>query len=71
MPKTKTNFFKRQIRAFSDEIKMPVPNMGDSITEGTIVEWAKKEGDYVAVDDIIVLIETDKVSVDVRAEVAC
>ena len=70
MPKTKTNFFKRQIRAFSDEIKMPVPNMGDSITEGTIVEWAKKEGDYVAVDDIIVLIETDKVSVDVRAEVA-
>ena len=49
---------------------MPVPNMGDSITEGSIVEWVKNEGDYVAVDDVIVVIETDKVAVDVRAEVA-
>jgi len=44
--------------------------MGDSITEGSIAEWVKNEGDYVAVDDVIVVIETDKVAVDVRAEVA-
>jgi len=49
---------------------MNVPNMGDSITEGSIAEWVKNEGDYVAVDDVIVVIETDKVAVDVRAEVA-
>ena len=49
---------------------MEVPNMGDSITEGSIAEWVKNEGDYVAVDDVIVVIETDKVAVDVRAEVA-
>lgn len=44
--------------------------MGDSITEGTISSWEKQVGDYVNADDIIVIIETDKVSVDVRAAVA-
>ncbi len=44
--------------------------MGDSITEGTIVEWTKKPGDYIAKDDVLVVIETDKVSVDVRATVS-
>lgn len=44
--------------------------MGDSITEGSIAEWVKEEGDYVEVDDVVVVIETDKVAVDVRADVA-
>ena len=44
-----------------------VPNMGDSITEGTIIEWTKEVGDFVAMDDVVCVIETDKVSVDVRA----
>ncbi len=44
-----------------------VPSMGDSITEGTIVTWQKKAGDWVNADDVIVVLETDKVSVDVRA----
>jgi pyruvate/2-oxoglutarate dehydrogenase complex dihydrolipoamide acyltransferase (E2) component len=43
-----------------------VPSMGDSITEGTIVTWQKKAGDWVNVDDVVVVLETDKVSVDVR-----
>ncbi|KAG5185446.1 dihydrolipoamide succinyltransferase [Tribonema minus] len=41
--------------------------MGDSISEGTIVQWMKAEGDSVAVDDVLVVLETDKVSVDVRS----
>ncbi|KAH9261091.1 hypothetical protein BASA81_000795 [Batrachochytrium salamandrivorans] len=44
-----------------------VPTMGDSITEGTITEWQKKVGDYVAEDETFITIETDKVSVDVSA----
>merc|ERR1719233_2575011 len=32
---------------------MNVPNMGDSISEGTIVELCFKSGDYVNVDDIV------------------
>lgn len=47
-----------------------VPNMGDSITEGSIAEWMKSDGDYVALDEVIAVIETDKVAVDVRADKA-
>jgi pyruvate/2-oxoglutarate dehydrogenase complex dihydrolipoamide acyltransferase (E2) component len=41
--------------------------MGDSISEGTIVQWTKAEGDSVAQDEVLVVLETDKVSIDVRA----
>jgi len=51
-------------------VDMNVPNMGDSISEGTIVELCFKSGDYVNVDDIVAIIETDKVSIDVRASSA-
>jgi len=44
-----------------------VPTMGDSITEGTIVDMPVAIGDYVQSDDVVLVIETDKVSVDVRA----
>ncbi|VEU33880.1 unnamed protein product [Pseudo-nitzschia multistriata] len=44
-----------------------VPTMGDSITEGTIVDMPVAVGDYVQPDDVVLVIETDKVSVDVRA----
>eukprot|EP00529_Nitzschia_sp_RCC80_P024636 CAMPEP_0113469848 /NCGR_PEP_ID=MMETSP0014_2-20120614/16122_1 /TAXON_ID=2857 /ORGANISM="Nitzschia sp." /LENGTH=443 /DNA_ID=CAMNT_0000362361 /DNA_START=137 /DNA_END=1465 /DNA_ORIENTATION=+ /assembly_acc=CAM_ASM_000159 len=44
-----------------------VPTMGDSITEGTIVDLPVAPGDYVQPDDVVVVLETDKVSVDVRA----
>ncbi|KAH7485315.1 hypothetical protein KRP22_006467 [Phytophthora ramorum] len=50
-----------------EETTVPVPSMGDSISEGTVVEWLKKAGDYVAEDEVVVVLETDKVSVDVRA----
>lgn len=41
--------------------------MGDSITEGTIVDLPVGPGDYINTDDVVVVLETDKVSVDVRA----
>ena len=41
--------------------------MGDSITEGTVVDLPVAPGDYVQADDVVVVLETDKVSVDVRA----
>jgi len=41
--------------------------MGDSITEGTIVDMPVAPGDYVHPDDVVLVLETDKVSVDVRA----
>jgi len=44
-----------------------VPTMGDSITEGTVVDLPVAPGDYVQADDVVVVLETDKVSVDVRS----
>lgn len=42
--------------------------MGDSITEGTIVEWLVPPGSHVNEGDVLALIETDKVTVDIKAE---
>ena len=44
--------------------------MGDSITEGAIAAVLKQPGEAVAVDEVIAQIETDKVTIDVRAPVA-
>jgi 2-oxoglutarate dehydrogenase E2 component (dihydrolipoamide succinyltransferase) len=46
--------------------------MGDSISEGTIVDIPVAPGDFVKADDVVVVLETDKVTVDVRApEAGC
>jgi len=58
----------RFARLFSVE-EIPVPSMGDSITEGTVVEWTAGIGDGVKMDDVVVVIETDKVSIEVRTPV--
>ena len=47
-----------------------VPSMGDSITEGTLLSWEKSPGDAVEQDEVLAVIETDKVNVDVRAPYA-
>lgn len=41
--------------------------MGDSISEGTIQSLVKQVGDYVEADEIVAVIETDKVNVDIRS----
>ncbi|CAM9745642.1 unnamed protein product [Ectocarpus sp. 6 AP-2014] len=46
---------------------MELPGLGDSISEGTVVEWRKSVGDEVSEDEVIAVVETDKVSVDVRS----
>ena len=45
-----------------------VPTLGESVTEATVGAWQVAEGDAVKKDDILVELETDKVSVEVRAE---
>ena len=40
---------------------IPVPGMGDSITEGTLIKFTVEPGSAVKLDDIICVIETDKV----------
>jgi len=50
--------------------EIPVPSLGDSISDGTLVEFVKEIGEGVIVDEIIGTIETDKVSIDIRSPVA-
>lgn len=47
---------------------LPVPQMGESIREGTVAEWLVQPGQGVDEDQILVQLETDKIVVDVRAE---
>jgi len=44
-----------------------VPKMGDSISEGTVQSFVKKIGEYVEADEVVAVIETDKVNVDIRS----
>ncbi len=48
------------------EIK--VPELGESITEGTISQWLKEVGDYVEQGDFIAELETDKVNAEIPVE---
>ena len=47
-----------------------VPTLGESVTEATVSKWLKKIGDAVAVDDPLVELETDKVTLEVPAPAA-
>jgi len=52
----------------STDIK--VPTLGESVTEATIGQWFKKVGDTVAIDEPLVELETDKVTIEVPSPVA-
>jgi len=56
--------------AVNTTIEVVMPQMGDSVTEGTILEWHKQEGDEVGADETIVEISTDKVDAEVPAPAA-
>ncbi|MBL9030530.1 MAG: 2-oxoglutarate dehydrogenase complex dihydrolipoyllysine-residue succinyltransferase [Phycisphaerae bacterium] len=47
-----------------------IPNVGESVTSGVISAWRKKSGDYVQRDDILLDLETDKITMEVRAPAA-
>src|SRR5207245_2883317 len=50
-----------------DMTDIRVPTLGESVTEATIGRWFKKAGDAVAVDEPLVELETDKVTIEVPA----
>ena len=48
-------------------IDIKVPSLGESVTEATIARWYKNVGDSVAIDEPLLEIETDKVTLEVPA----
>ena len=51
----------------AETVQIPMPQMGESVSEGTILTWHKQEGDWVEKDETIVEVSTDKVDAEVPA----
>ena len=47
-----------------------MPALGESVTEGTVTRWLKKEGDLIAVDEPLLEVSTDKVDTEIPSPVA-
>ena len=52
------------------EVEVAMPQLGQEMTEGTIVEWYKKEGDQVENLEPLFQVDTSKATMDVESEVA-
>src|SRR3712207_7806696 len=56
--------------AVTTTVEVVMPQMGDSVSEGTVLEWHKREGDQVSQDETLVEISTDKVDAEVPSPAA-
>ena len=63
--KPQKNILKRK----ENGMDVLVPVLGESVVEATVSKWIKKKGEYVEVDDPIVELETDKVTLEVPASI--
>jgi 2-oxoglutarate decarboxylase len=51
----------------AETVQITMPQMGESVSEGTILTWHKREGDWVEKDETVVEVSTDKVDAEVPA----
>jgi 2-oxoglutarate dehydrogenase E2 component (dihydrolipoamide succinyltransferase) len=51
-------------------VEVKVPQLSESVAEATLLQWKKKPGDAVAIDEILIDVETDKVVLEVPAPAA-
>jgi 2-oxoglutarate decarboxylase len=51
--------------AVDSTVQVTMPQMGESVTEGTVLEWHKQVGDTIEADEVLVEISTDKVDAEV------
>ncbi|HBH23353.1 MAG TPA: dihydrolipoamide succinyltransferase [Cytophagales bacterium] len=49
-------------------LEIKVPSVGESITEVTVAQWVKQDGDYVEMDEVICELESDKATFELTAE---
>ena len=60
---------KNILKGKENGMDLIVPVLGESVVEATVSKWIKKKGEYVEVDDPIVELETDKVTLEVPASI--
>ncbi|MDP3713614.1 MAG: biotin/lipoyl-containing protein, partial [Mycobacteriales bacterium] len=51
-------------------VSVTMPRLGESVTEGTVTRWLKKEGETVAVDEPLLEVSTDKVDTEIPSPAA-
>src|SRR5687768_15656820 len=51
-------------------VSVPMPRLGESVTEGTVTRWLKQEGDRVEVDEPLLEVSTDKVDTEIPSPAA-
>src|SRR5256885_9972853 len=51
----------------AETVEIQMPQMGESVTEGTVLEWHVAEGDAVSEGDTVVEVSTDKIDAEVPA----
>ncbi len=51
-------------------VSVTMPRLGESVTEGTVTRWLKKEGDHVDADEPLLEVSTDKVDTEVPSPAA-
>lgn len=51
-------------------LELKIPSVGESVTQVTIAEWLKKDGEYVEMDEAVAELESDKATVELNAEAA-
>src|SRR3970282_1818795 len=51
-------------------ITVTMPQLGETVTEGTILRWAKKQGDTIREDEVLLEISTDKVDTEIPSPAA-
>ncbi len=56
-----------RLMATTQTLQIEMPAMGESVTEGTVLEWHKQEGEYVEEGETVVEVSTDKVDAEVPA----
>ncbi|MCW8984807.1 MAG: hypothetical protein OQK55_05665, partial [Thermoanaerobaculales bacterium] len=49
-------------------VEVKIPEVGESITEGFLAEWSQADGAVVGVEDPLLVLETDKITMTVNAE---
>jgi len=51
-------------------VSVPMPQLGESVTEGTVTRWLKHQGDHVKADEPLLEVSTDKVDTEIPAPVS-
>ena len=54
----------------SEQLEIKVPSLGESVSEAAVARWLKQPGEVVAADEVVVELETDKVTMEVMAPTA-